>query len=180
MAARLEKLYRTKLRQDLKKKLDLRNIMEVPNLKKIVINTGVKDAVTDGKILAAVKGVIGQIAGQAAVVTFAKKSIAGFKIKQGMPIGVKVTLRRKKMYEFLDKLINFALPRVKDFQGVTTKLDGYGNYNLGIKDWMIFPEVDYDKVETSRGLNVTIETTSSKDEWVYELLKSFKMPFQRS
>ncbi len=180
MTARLEEFYKTKLRYDLKKKLGLSNIMDVPRLKKIVINTGVNDSVSDNKILATVKDVIGQITGQAPVATLAKKSIAGFKIRQGMPIGVKVTLRGKKMYEFLDKLINFSLPRVKDFQGVSVKLDGEGNYNLGIKDWMIFPEVDYDKVETSRGLNITIETTSSKDEFVYELLKSLKMPFQRN
>ncbi len=179
MSARLEEIYKTKLRDDLKKELNLKNIMQVPRIKKIVINMGVKDAITDGKSLTFAKGVIEEIVGQAAVKTIAKKSIAGFKLREGMAIGIKATLRKKRMYEFLDKLIHFSLPRGKDFQGVTTNFDGRGNYNLGIKDWMIFPEVDYDKVEISRGLNITIETTTSKDDEARALLNGFDMPFRR-
>ena len=179
MKARLEDLYIQKLRPSLKKELGLSNVMRVPKISKIVINMGVKDAVADSKVLVGIKETIEQIAGQAAVKTYAKKSIAGFKVREGMPIGIKVTLRRKPMYEFLDRLINLSLPRIRDFQGVSTKLDGRGNYNLGIQDWMVFPEVDYDKVEKSRGFNITIETTSSNDDDVFALLKSFNMPFRK-
>ena len=179
MKARLEELYINTLRPGLKKELGLSNIMQVPKISKIVVNMGVKDAVTDSKVLTGIKETIEAITGQAAVKTYAKKSVAGFKVREGMPIGVMVTLRKKAMYEFLDRLINLSLPRIRDFQGVSTKLDGRGNYNLGIRDWMVFPEVDYDKVEKSRGFNITIETTSSDDEAVFALLKSFNMPFRR-
>jgi large subunit ribosomal protein L5 len=179
MKARLEELYTSKLRFDLKKELGLSNIMQVPKISKIVINMGVKEAVSDSKVLNGIKGVLEEIAGQAATKTYAKKSIAGFKVRKGMPLGVKVSLRRKAMYEFLDRLINLSLPRIRDFQGVSTKLDGRGNYNLGIKDWMVFPEVDYDTVEKAYGFNITIETTSSKDDDVFALLKSLNMPFRR-
>ncbi|HBS47934.1 TPA: 50S ribosomal protein L5 [Candidatus Dependentiae bacterium] len=179
MAMRLEEIYKTKLKPALQKELNLSNEMEVPKVNKIVLNTGIKESVSDAKAVAAVKEVIGLIAGQAGLTTYAKKSVAGFKLKEGSAIGVKVTLRGQRMYNFLDKLINLALPRNKDFQGVKVSFDGNGNYNLGIKDWMIFPEVDYDKVEISRGLNITIETSSKNDKHVYALLKSFNMPFQK-
>ena len=179
MKSRLEELYIQKLRPGLQKELGLSNVMQIPKISKIVINMGVKEAVGDSKVLTGIKETLEQIAGQVAVKTYAKKSVAGFKVREGMPIGVKVTLRRKVMYEFLDRLINLSLPRIRDFQGVSTKLDGRGNYNLGIQDWMVFPEVDYDKVETSRGFNITIETTSSNDDEVFALLKSFNMPFRR-
>jgi len=133
---RLEELYNTKIRSQLKKDLKLKNIMEVPKISKIVINVGVKDAVKDSKVLKNVMETVSKISGQCPVRTFAKKSIAGFKLREGMPIGVKVTLRKKKMYEFLDRLINIALPEVRDFQGVTKKLDRRGNYNFGIKEWI--------------------------------------------
>lgn len=178
MKSRLQELYETKIRQTLKKDLNVENIMQVPRITKIVVNTGVKEAVADSKVLVGVKEVVEAIAGQAAVRTFAKKSIAGFKLREGLAIGVCVTLRGRNMYEFLDKLINLALPCVRDFQGVSVKFDGNGNYNLGIKDWMIFPEVDYDKVDKSRGLNVTIHTTTSDDKHAHALLKSFGMPFR--
>ncbi len=179
MESRLEKIYKEKYRKELQKELKLSNIMQVPRISKIVLNIGVKDAVGDSKALNVVKQVIEKIAGQAAVKTIAKKSIAGFKLREGMAIGVRVTLRRKKMYDFLDKFINASLPRVRDFQGLKTKLDNNGNYNVGIKDWMVFPEIDYDKVDKVRGLNITIQTTAKSDEHALALLKSFNMPFRK-
>lgn len=179
MESRLEKLYKETIRGNLQKELGLSNIMQVPKISKIVLNIGVKDAVGDSKVLNAVKKTIEQITGQAAVKTVAKKSIAGFKLREGMPIGVCVTLRRHKMYDFLDKFINVALPRVRDFQGLSLKFDRQGNYNVGIKDWMVFPEIDYDKVDRVRGLNVTIQTTAKEDEHALALLKSFNMPFKK-
>jgi large subunit ribosomal protein L5 len=178
MKSRLEELYKTKIRSELFKELALVNVMQVPAISKIVLNIGVKDAVTDSKAVAGVKEILDQIAGQATVKTLAKKSIAGFKLRQGLAIGVKVTLRRSKMYHFLDKLINVVLPAVRDFQGVRTTFDGHGKYNLGIKDWMVFPEVDYDTVDRSRGMNITIHTTADNDEHAFALLKKFNMPFQ--
>lgn len=179
MKSRLDTLYRERIRAELKEELKLDNIMQVPVVSKIVLNVGVKDAVADSKSLAFVKDVLEKIAGQAAVKTLARKSISGFKLRQGMPIGVMVTLRRENMYHFLDKLINVVLPSVRDFQGVTKNFDGNGNYNLGIKDWMVFPEIDYDKVDKIRGLNVTIQTTARNDKEAYSLLKKFNMPFQK-
>ncbi|CDK30501.1 50S ribosomal protein L5 [Candidatus Babela massiliensis] len=177
--SRLEELYVNKLRPELQKNLNLSNIMEVPKLDKIVINVGVKEAVADSRILNTVIQTIDSIAGQKSVKTLAKKSIAGFKIREDMPIGVRVTLRRKKMYDFLDKLINIALPKVRDFQGVPTKFDGRGNYNLGIKEWIIFPEVD-SNIEKTFGLNITICMTGGSNANSYELLKVFGMPFKRN
>jgi large subunit ribosomal protein L5 len=179
ITSRLEEQYKTQMRADLLREMKLENIMQVPALSKIVINIGVKEAVADSKALNQVKEIVEKISGQVAVKTLAKKSIASFKLRQGMPIGVKVTLRKARMYHFLDKLINVVFPAVRDFQGVGTKLDGDGNYNLGIKDWMVFPEVDYDKVDKSRGLNITIHTTAKTDEHAYALLKKFNMPFQK-
>lgn len=179
MTARLEKLYKDKIRTDLQKELDLKNVMEVPRIKKIVVNTGVKEAVGDSKSLNLVKEIIDKITGQSSVKTSARRSIAGFKLREGVKIGVMVTLRGKNMYAFLDRLIHLALPCVRDFQGVTTKMDGRGNYNLGIKDWMIFPEVDYDVVEQARGLNISIQTSASTDDHARALLKQFNMPFKK-
>jgi len=176
--SRLEKIYNTEYRSQLQKQLKLSNIMEVPKITKIVLNIGMKDAVAEPKSLQQTQDVLSNIACQAAVRTKARKSIAGFKLREGMPIGTMVTLRKKRMYDFLDKLINLALPCVRDFQGVSTKLDGNGNYNLGIKDWLIFPEVDYDTVSKVRGLNVTIHTSTRDDHGARELLKCFGVPFK--
>jgi len=153
---RLEELYEKEIRAKLKESLGLKNVMEVPKISKIVLNVGVKDAVSDSKVLNTAMTIIGKIAGQQPVRTVAKKSIAGFKLREGMPIGVKVTLRRKRMYEFLDRLINLALPKVRDFQGVSTKLDRRGNYNLGVKEWLIFPEIDFEMSEKMYGLNIRL------------------------
>lgn len=177
--SRLEEMYKN-IKGELQTELSLANIMQVPRIEKIVINIGVKEASRDSKVLDGIKKTIELIAGQKAIKTAARNSIAGFKLREGVDIGVKVTLRRRAMYHFLDKLINIALPGVRDFQGVPTKFDGTGNYNLGIKDWMIFPEVDYDKVDSSRGLNITIHTSSSDDKAAFALLKKFKMPFRNS
>lgn len=174
---RLKELFDSSIRVKLQKALGISNVMAVPKLSKIVINIGVKDANADNKALAAAQEVLEAISGQKAVRTRARKSIAGFKLREGQAIGCKVTLRRHNMYSFLDKLINISLPRVRDFQGVPTKLDGRGNYNLGIKEWTIFPEIQRDISDRVSGLNITIETTAKTDVLGYELLKEFGMPF---
>ena len=179
MKSRLEEKYKNEIKPALVKELALDNVMVIPKVSKIVLNIGVKDAVNDSKIVPLVKDILSNIAGQAAVETKAKKSIAGFKLREGIAIGVMVTLRRSKMYHFLDKLVSIVLPAVRDFQGVTAKFDGRGNYNLGIKDWMVFPEVDYDTVDKSRGMNITIQTTAASDEQGLALLKKFNMPFKK-
>ena len=179
MKSRLEELYKATIRSELGKELSIANTLAVPAIKKIVVNIGIKDAVGDSKILVQVKAVLEQITGQIAVRTVARNSIASFKLRQGMPIGVKVTLRRTQMYHFLDKLVNVVLPSVRDFQGVSLKFDGHGNYNLGLKDWMVFPEIDYDKVDKSRGMNITIHTNTDIDEHACALLRKFNMPFQK-
>lgn len=179
--ARLEDIYINEIRPQLKTKLGLSNIMEIPKIEKIVLNVGVgKDAVADTKVFDSVIKALTQIAGQSPVKTTARKSIAGFKLRKGMPLGVRVTLRKQRMYEFLDRLINLALPKVRDFQGVPTKFDGRGNYNLGIKEWIIFPEISYEISDKVYGLNVTICTSAKSDEHGLELLKSFGMPFRRA
>ena len=177
--SRLKELYEKNIRPELKKKLGLNNIMEVPQVSKIVLNIGVKEAVTDSKVLKAVMDTVSRIAGQAPVKTLAKKSIAGFKIREGMPLGVMVTLRKDRMYDFLDKFINLALPNVRDFQGLPLKFDGRGNYNIGIKEYTIFPEIERSIGETVYGMNVSIHTTADKDEHALELLKGFNMPFKK-
>ncbi len=179
MKSRLEELYKTQIRHELVKELKLKNIMQAPVIEKIVLNIGVKEAVADSKILNQVKETIEKIAGQAAVKTVAKGSIATFKLRKGMPIGVKVTLRGTRMYCFLDKLVNIVLPSVRDFQGVSSSFDGHGGYNLGIKDWLVFPEVDYDKVDRSRGLNITIQMAVAHDDHAHALLKKINMPFSK-
>lgn len=175
--ARLEKIYQEEIRGQLKNELGLKNPMEIPHLVKIVLNVGVKEAVSDSKSVQAVADIINRIAGQASVRTHAKKSIASFKIREGMPLGVKVTLRRQRMYEFLDKLVNIALPKVRDFQGVKARGDGRGSYNLGIKEWMIFPEVSYELSDKIYGMNITIQTSARNDAHAIELLRHFGMPF---
>lgn len=179
MKSRLEEKYNNEIKPALFKELQLDNVMMIPKVSKIVLNIGVKDAVNDNKAVAIVREILSKIAGQAAVETKAKKSIAGFKLREGMSIGTMVTLRRSRMYHFLDKLVSIVFPAVRDFQGVTTTFDGRGNYNVGIKDWMVFPEVDYDTVDKSRGLNITIQTTAVSDEHGLALLKKFNMPFKK-
>ncbi len=175
---RFKVFYETTVRPRLQETLGLKNIMQVPKVSKIVINMGVKEAVSDSKALQIVAKVIEAIAGQAPVKTVAKKSIAGFKIREGMPIGVCVTLRGPRMHVFLDKLISLSLPKVRDFQGVPSKLDGRGNYNLGIKEWNIFPEAEaLGAGEKMHSLNITICTTAQNDEHARVLLKELGMPF---
>lgn len=179
LKSRLEDLYNSKVKPNLQKSLSLDNIMQVPKLSKIVLNVGVKEAVTDSKTLQVAVDALKKISGQNPVKTKARKSIAGFKIREGMPIGAMVTLRRKNMYDFLDKLINLSLPVVRDFRGVSDKFDRKGNYNLGIKEWVIFPELDLDSFNRVYGMNISIHTTAETDEQCYELLKEFGMPFKK-
>lgn len=161
-------------------KFNYKSVMEVPKLDKIVINMGVGDAVANAKALDIAVDELAQITGQKPVVTRAKKSIAGFRLREGMPIGAKVTLRGNRMYEFLDKLVSVSLPRVRDFRGVSKKaFDGRGNYTLGVKEQLIFPEIDYDKVSKVRGMDIVIVTTANTDEEARELLTQFGMPFQK-
>lgn len=174
---RLQKLYEDKLKNQLQSTLGLSNIMRVPKVEKIVLNVGVKEAVGDSKFVKTISGHLEKIAGQKPVVTKARKSIAGFKIREGMPLGVKVTLRRAQMYEFMDRLLNVALPAVRDFQGVTKKFDKSGNYNLGIKECLIFPEIEFGSMNRFFGLNITIATSAHSPAEGYELLKAFGMPF---
>ncbi len=178
--ARLEEDYIKRIRPELQKQLGLDNIMSVPKLKKIVLNVGAgKGAVENSKVLQTIVDVLGRISGQQPVKTVARKSIAAFKLREGMPLGAKVTLRGQRMYEFLDRLISIALPAVRDFQGIGTNFDQHGNYNLGIKEWIIFPEVEYDLTDKVYGLNITFDTSAQKAEHTYELLKSFGMPFRK-
>jgi large subunit ribosomal protein L5 len=177
--SRLEEKYMTEIKQRLLADLDFSNVMEVPKIEKVVVNVGVKDAVADSKSLQVVIRGLRNITGQQPVKTLARKSIAGFKLREDMPIGVMVTLRKKNAYEFLDRLITIALPKTRDFQGVSPRFDGRGNYNLGIKEWTIFPEIDYDISEKIFGLNVTIVTSAKKDEDAKALLKAFGMPFRK-
>jgi len=179
--SRLYEKYVTDIRPSLQKELGLKNVMEVPKISKIVLNVGAgREMISDSKIIKIINDILGRIAGQKAITTKARKSIAGFKIREGMPLGAKVTLRGQKMYEFLDRLISAALPTVRDFQGVPTRFDRRGNYNLGIKEWTIFPEVSYDVTDKVHGLNITISTTAKSDEHAQELLKKFDMPFRRA
>ena len=178
--ARLQEEYIKNIRPALQKELTLKNIMEVPKINKVVLNVGVgREAISNTKVLQSVIDTLGLIAGQRPVRTIARKSIAGFKIREGMPLGTKVTLRGKSMYEFLDRLIAVALPAVRDFQGLNTKFDAHGNYNLGIKEWVIFPEIDYDMSGKVFGLNITMDTTAKNSEQAYALLKQFGMPFRK-
>lgn len=178
MIPRLREKYENEVIQAMREKFGYKSIMEVPKIEKIVINMGVGDAKENSKLLDAAVNDLTMITGQKAVVTRAKKSVSNFKIRQGMPIGCKVTLRGAKMYEFADKLFNIALPRVRDFKGVSNKaFDGRGNYSLGVKEQLIFPEIEYDKVEKVRGMDIIFVTTAKTDEEAKELLRLLGMPF---
>lgn len=178
--ARLLEHYNTVVRDNLIKKFSYDNPMRAPALEKIVLNMGVGEAVGDSKRIKFAEEDLQVISGQKPVVTRARKSLAGFKLREGMPIGVKVTLRKQRMYEFLDRLINIALPRVRDFRGVSDRsFDGRGNYALGLKEQIVFPEVDYDKIDTVRGLDIVICTTAPSDEEAKALLDEFNMPFKK-
>jgi large subunit ribosomal protein L5 len=177
---RLREMYKTEIVTVLTKQFSYRNIMAVPRLVKININMGLGEAITNAKLLDVAAEELAAITGQRPVVTKAKKSIAAFKLRQGMPIGVTVTLRGNRMYEFLDRLVNIALPRVRDFRGVPTRsFDGRGNYTLGLRDQLIFPEIEYGKADKARGMNITIVTTARTDDESYELLKALGMPFAK-
>ncbi|WP_028536841.1 50S ribosomal protein L5 [Paludibacterium yongneupense] len=177
--ARLYDFYKDSVVPDLTKQFGYKSIMEVPRIEKITLNMGVGEAVADKKVMEHAVGDMTKIAGQKPVVTTARKSIAGFKIRDDYPIGCKVTLRRERMYEFLDRLVTVALPRVRDFRGVSAKsFDGRGNYNMGVKEQIIFPEIEYDKIDALRGMNITITTTAKTDEEARALLAAFKFPFK--
>ncbi len=178
--SRLKEQYQNEIVDAMIKKFGYKNIMEVPKLDKVVINMGVGEAKENAKLLESAIADMEKIAGQKAVVTRAKNSVANFKIREGMPIGCKVTLRGEKMYEFVDRLINLALPRVRDFRGVNPNaFDGRGNYALGIKEQLIFPEIEYDKIDKVRGMDVIFVTTARTDEEARELLAQFNMPFAK-
>ena len=178
--ARLKEMYQSEIVDAMIKKFGYKNIMEVPKLDKVVVNMGVGEAKENAKILDAAMKDMETITGQKAVPTRAKNSIANFKLREGMPIGCKVTLRGEKMYEFVDRLINLALPRVRDFRGVNPNaFDGRGNYALGIKEQLIFPEIEYDKVDKVRGMDIIFVTTAKTDEEARELLTQFNMPFAK-
>ena len=178
--SRLKDMYKNEIVDAMIKKFGYKNIMEVPKLDKVVINMGVGEAKDNAKLLESAIADMEKIAGQKAVVTRAKNSVANFKIREGMPIGCKVTLRGEKMYEFVDRLINLSLPRVRDFRGVNPNaFDGRGNYALGIKEQLIFPEIEYDKIDKVRGMDVIFVTTAKTDEEARELLTQFNMPFAK-
>ena len=178
--ARLADVYKADVVPGLLKEYGYKSVMEVPRILKIVLNMGVGEAIADKKVLDHAVSDMTLIAGQKPVVTVAKNSIASFKLREGMPIGVKVTLRKNRMYEFLDRLVNIALPRVRDFRGLSEKsFDGNGNYALGIKEQIVFPEIDYDKIDKIRGLDIVICTTAKNDSSAKALLQAFNMPFSR-
>jgi large subunit ribosomal protein L5 len=180
MAARLKELYMTEVRKKLQDEFQIKNPMAVPKIEKVVLNMGMGEAISNAKILDAAVDELTTIAGQKPVITKAKKSIASFKLREGQAIGTMVTLRGEKMYEFLDRLLNLALPRVRDFRGVATKaFDGRGNYTLGIRDHLIFPEIDVAKVDKSKGMNITIVTSAKNDEQARVLLRELGMPFAK-
>ena len=177
--ARLQAIYREKIVPDLMKKFGYKSVMQVPRVQKITLNMGVGDATSDKKILESAVGDMIKIAGQKPVVTKSRKSIAAFKLRAGVPIGCMVTLRGARMYEFLDRLVTIAIPRIRDFRGISGRaFDGRGNYNLGVKEQIIFPEIDYDKVDTLRGMNISISTTAKSDEEARALLAAFRFPFR--
>ena len=179
--SRLLDQYKTNIKSDLKSRLNFQNIHEVPKITKIVINMGIGDAKEDSKVLDKAVEDLTLISGQKAIKTKAKKAISGFKIREGMALGVKVTLRNKIMYEFLDRLVNIAIPRIRDFRGLDIKsFDGKGNFSMGIKEHVIFPEINFDKVDKTRGLGITICTSAKNDNQALELLKSFNMPFKNN
>ncbi len=179
MTPRLKDIYINEVVPRLMKEFNYRNIMQVPRLEKIVLNMGLGEAVKDAKVIDAAVRDLAAISGQRPIVTRAKKSIANFKLRAGMPIGCKVTLRGARMYEFFDRFVNFSIPRIRDFRGVSDRsFDGRGNYTIGIREQIIFPEIDYDKIDRIRGLNITINTTAGTDEEAKALLKHLGMPFR--
>ena len=177
--ARLNDYYKKNVTPELMKKFGYKSIMEVPRIEKITLNMGVGEAVADKKVMDHAVGDMQKIAGQKPVVTKSKKSIAGFKIRENYPVGCKVTLRRDRMFEFLDRLVTIAIPRIRDFRGISGKsFDGRGNYNMGVKEQIIFPEIEYDKIDALRGMNITITTTAKTDEEAKALLLAFKFPLK--
>lgn len=178
--ARLEQVYREKMVSELKEKLELANVMQVPKIVKITVNMGVGEAVADKKIMDNAVGDLVKITGQKPLVTKARKSVATFKVRDGQAIGCKVTLRGARMYEFLDRLINIAMPRIRDFRGVSARsFDGRGNYNFGVKEQIIFPEIAYDQIDAIRGMDITITTTATDDKQGRALLEAFNFPFRK-
>ncbi len=177
--ARLQQLYQDKVAAQLQERFQYKSAMQVPRITKITLNMGVGEAVGNKKIMENAVGDMIKIAGQQPIVTLARKSVAGFKIREEWPIGCKVTLRRERMYEFLDRLINVAIPRIRDFRGLSSKaFDGQGNYNMGVREQIIFPEIDYDKIDELRGLDIAITTTAKTDEEGRALLQAFQFPFK--
>ncbi len=177
--ARLKQFYKDTVVKQLTEQFGYKSVMEVPRIEKIVLNMGVGEAVADKKIMENAVADMEKIAGQKAVVTNAKKSVASFKIRDGYPVGCKVTLRRERMYEFLDRLVTIAIPRIRDFRGISGKsFDGRGNYNMGVKEQIIFPEIEYDKIDALRGMNITITTTAKTDDEARALLTAFSFPFR--
>lgn len=177
--ARLKEIYKNELVTKLKDELKLDNVMEVPRITKITINMGVGEALTDKKVLESAQADLEKIAGQKPIVTRARRSIAGFKVREGWPIGCKVTLRKERMYEFLDRLIAISIPRIRDFRGISPKqFDGRGNFSMGVNEQIIFPEIDYDKVDKLRGLDICITTTARNNDEGRALLKAFNFPFK--
>ncbi|MEO8343677.1 MAG: 50S ribosomal protein L5 [Gallionella sp.] len=178
--ARLYGFYKDQVTKDLMKQFGYKSVMEVPRIEKITLNMGVGEAVADKKVMEFAVGDMQKIAGQKPVVTMSKKSIAGFKIREGYPVGCKVTLRKERMYEFLDRLISVAIPRIRDFRGISGKsFDGRGNYNMGVKEQIIFPEIEYEKIDALRGMNITITTSAKTDEEAKALLSAFKLPLKK-
>jgi large subunit ribosomal protein L5 len=177
--ARLKDFYREKVVAQLKEELQCANVMEVPRITKITVNMGVGEAATDKKVLEHAVSDLTKITGQKPVVTKARKSVAGFKIREGWPIGCKVTLRGERMYEFLDRLISISIPRIRDFRGLSSKsFDGRGNYSMGVREQIMFPEIDYDKIDQLRGMDITITTTAKSDDHGRALLRAFNFPFR--
>lgn len=177
--ARLKQFYKDTVVKQLTEQFGYKSVMEVPRIEKIVLNMGVGEAVADKKIMENAVADMEKIAGQKAIVTNAKKSVATFKIRDGYPVGCKVTLRRERMYEFLDRLVTIAIPRIRDFRGISGKsFDGRGNYNMGVKEQIIFPEIEYDKIDALRGMNITITTTAKTDDEARALLTAFSFPFR--
>ncbi len=178
--ARLYEFYKDKVAKDLMKQFGYTSVMQVPRIEKITLNMGVGEAVADKKVMEFAVGDMQKISGQKPVVTMSKKSIAGFKIREGYPVGCKVTLRKERMYEFLDRLISVAIPRIRDFRGISGKsFDGRGNYNMGVKEQIIFPEIEYEKIDALRGMNITITTSAKTDEEAKALLMAFKLPLKK-
>jgi len=177
--SRLQEIYQNEIVGQLKDKFAFKSVMEVPRITKITLNMGVGEAVADKKIMEHAVGDLEKISGQKVVVNLARKSVAGFKIRDGWPVGCSVTLRRERMYEFLDRLINVSIPRIRDFRGMNPKsFDGRGNYSMGVKEQIMFPEIDYDKIDKIRGLDITITTTAKTDEEGRALLEAFRFPFK--